>query len=180
MTSLQEKNGISNTDVVTFQVSGEVLAVPAAQLREVLEPASITRVPGADEFVGSILNVRGSVVPLADLRVPMRMPRTQKQKNPRILVLELPLEEGEIVVGMIADSVHDVTRIEADELEDIPPVGTRWPPRYVAAVGRSNGDFVTIPDLAAIFHEFLVGQNGRPNNMHAAPGAVHATEPEQA
>lgn len=179
MTTHLQTNEIANADVVTFRVSGEVLAVPAAQLREVLEPTDITRVPGADEFVGSLLNVRGAVVPLADLRVPLRMPRARQQEDPRILVLELPLEDGEIVVGIIADSVHDVTRIEAGDLEDIPPVGTRWPPRYVAAVGRHDGDFVTIPDLAAIFHEFLEGQSGR-QTMHAAPGAVQVTEPEQA
>ncbi|MZR15180.1 chemotaxis protein CheW [Maritimibacter sp. DP07] len=170
-------DGIADTDVVTFRLSNEVLAVPAAQLREVLEPADITRVPGADDFVGGLLNVRGAVVPLADLRVPLRMPRHEDQHDPRILVLELPLADQDMVVGIFADSVHDVTRIAREAVEEIPPVGTRWPPRYVAAVGRCEGEFVTIPDLSAIFTEFLSGQNGR-IPMPAASGAAQTTQPE--
>ncbi len=154
----------SNIDVVTFRLGGEVLAVPATQLREVLEATEITRVPGADAFAGGLLNVRGTVVPLADLRVPLRMPRASNDRGSRILVLELPLEGQPSVVGIVADAVHEVTRLEADALEAIPDVGTRWSPRHVAAVGRWAGEFVTLPDLPAIFAEFISAQTGLAQN----------------
>lgn len=168
---------LARSDVVTFRLSGEVLAVRTAELREVLEPAAITRVPGAPDFVAGLLNVRGAVVPLADLRVPLRMPRAAEAPDARILVLELPLAGQDSVVGIVADSVHEVTRIDAAALEEIPPVGTRWPPRYVAAVGRWDGEFVTIPDLAAIFAEFLGDRTGRPA-ASGASGAGTTPEPE--
>ena len=66
-------------DVVTFRLDGEVLAVAAGRLREVLEKVRVTRVPGAPDFASGVINVRGSVVPLADLRVPLRMPRPAEQ-----------------------------------------------------------------------------------------------------
>lgn len=169
--------GFQGGDVVTFRLNGEVLAVSANRLREVLEPVGTTRVPGAPEFVRGLINVRGSVVPLADLRVPLRMPRAELGIESRILVIELPLGGQDTVVGIVADSVHEVTRIEADALEQTPPVGTRWPPRYVAAIGRWAGEFVTIPNLPVIFSEFLSGQISRSSNPGAS-AAGHIPEPE--
>lgn len=165
---------LAASDLVTFRLGGEVLAVPTAQLREVLEPVAVTRVPGASSFVPGLLNVRGAVVPLADLRIPLRMPARQNGDTSRILVLELPLDGQTQIVGVIADSVHEVTRIAASDLEPIPPVGTRWPPRFVAAVGRWAGEFVTLPDLPAIFADFLSG----PGSRSATPGAPGLSETE--
>ena len=165
-------------DVVTFHLGKEVLAVPATHLREVLEPVAITRVPGAPDFVSRLINVRGTVVPLADLRVPLRMPLAAQGAHARIMVLDLTLDGQDAVVGIFADSVHEVTHLSADDLEDIPPVGTRWPPRFVEAVGRWGGAFVTIPDLAAIFAEFLTGQIGRTTLGGARTASANQPEPE--
>lgn len=173
---------LAATDLVTFRLGGEVLAVPALHLREILEPVPVTRVPGAPPFVPGLLNVRGAVVPLADLRIPLQMPRPSAEAGhddaTRILVLELPLNGQDAVVGILADSVHEVTRIGADQLERIPPVGTRWPPRFVAAVGRWGGDFVTIPDLTAIFAEFLTGPSGRSPQSGAVAAPSEMERPQ--
>ncbi|KAA2311403.1 chemotaxis protein CheW [Pseudooceanicola sediminis] len=166
----------TTTDVVTFRLSGEVLAVPASLLREVLEPVDIARVPGAPEFVSSLINVRGTVVPLADLRVPLRMPRDEIGAGARIMVLDLPLEGQDAVVGIYADSVHEVTRLDAATMEAIPTVGSRWPPRFVAYVGRWSGAFVTIPDLPTIFADYLASQQSRPSS--GASGAITQSEAE--
>ncbi|KAA9008008.1 chemotaxis protein CheW [Histidinibacterium aquaticum] len=162
-------------NVVTFDLCGEVLAVPASQLREVLEPVRVTRVPGAPPFVAELVNVRGAVVPLADLRVPLKMPPGADGPEARILVLEIPLDGQEMVVGIRADTVHEVTRIGPADLEEIPTVGSRWPPRFVAAIGRWRGHFVTLPDLAAIFADFLAGPPGR---APSAGSSGLAPEPE--
>lgn len=170
------KNGIAG-DVVTFRIADEVLAVRASLLREVLEPAAITRVPGAPKFVAGLLNVRGAVVPLADLRVPLRMPQAPMGPDSRILVLELSMDGQAAVVGIIADAVHEVTHIEDAALQNIPAVGTRWPPRYVAAVGRWMGEFVTIPDLDAVLSDFFASQIGRtPASLATGTPPVTQTE----
>ncbi|MEC7762579.1 MAG: chemotaxis protein CheW [Pseudomonadota bacterium] len=162
-------------DVVTFALSGEVLAVPAACLREVIEPVAVTRVPGASAFVPGIINVRGSVVPLADLRIPLRATDAARTEGGKFLVLELTLGGQDTIVGVIADAVHEVTRIEAGDLETIPPVGTRWPAQYVASVGRWSGKFVTLPNLTAIFADYLAGHLG-----HGTPHATHTDAPHDA
>lgn len=149
-------------DVVTLRLGGEVLAIPATALREVLEPVPITRVPQADEFSAGMINVRGTVVPLADLRVTFGMPRPAPDEHTRILVLELELAGSASVVGILADSVHEVTQIDRATLELVPAVGTRWPPQFVSAIGKWEGGFVMLPDLEAIFASCLAGPAGTP------------------
>jgi purine-binding chemotaxis protein CheW len=162
-------------DVVTFRLGGEILAIRAQVLREVLEPVAVTRVPQAPEFVQGLINVRGAVVPLADLRVTFAMPRRPLGEEGRILVLDLPLGGRLSVVGILADGVHEVTRIDRDTIEDVPPVGTRWPPQFVEAIGKWGGSFVMLPDLPAIFSAFLAGQSG----ALPAPGALPAVQNPQ-
>jgi purine-binding chemotaxis protein CheW len=158
-------------DVVTLQLGGEILAIRAQVLREVLEPVAITRVPQAPDFVQGLINVRGAVVPLADLRVTFGMPRHALGPEGRILVLDLPLGGRPAVVGILADGVHEVTRIDPATLEEVPTVGTRWPPQFVEAIGRWGGGFVMLPDLPAIFSAFLAGQ---PGLLSAAGPGPHA------
>ena len=164
---------VGSLDVVTFRLGGEILAIRAQVLREVLEPVVITRVPQAPEFVQGLINVRGAVVPLADLRVTFAMPRRPLGKEGRLLVLDLPLGGRLSVVGILADGVHEVTRIGCDTLEDVPPVGTRWPPQFVEAIGKWGGSFVMLPDLPAIFSAFLAGSADIPLPGHG-PHATHS------
>jgi purine-binding chemotaxis protein CheW len=142
-------------DVVTLRLGEDALAIRAEVLREVLEPVAVTRVPGASEFCAGLVNVRGTIVPLADLRVPFDMPREELGPDARILVLDLPLAGRPAVVGIVADAVHEVTRIEREALQDVPAVGTRWPPQFVEAVADRGGSLVMLPDLPAIFEAFL-------------------------
>lgn len=138
-------------DVVTLRLGGELMAIPAECLREILEPVPVTRVPQAGNFIGGLINVRGVVVPLADLRVTFGMTLTEATPDTRMLVLELPIAGDEIVVAILADKVHDVTGLDTSTLEPIPPVGTRWPPDFVRGIGKWQGGFMILPDLERIF-----------------------------
>lgn len=141
--------------MVTLRLGGELLAIDTGLLREVLEPGAITRVPNAPAFAAGLLNVRGTVVPLTDLRIPLRMPRHPQDADTRILVLDLDLAGAASVVGILAEKVHEVTRITASAIEEVPEVGSRWPPGFVRAIGRKDADFFIIPDLDAIFSAHL-------------------------
>lgn len=149
--------GKGSLDVVTLQLGRDALAIRAEDLREVIEPVAVTRVPGAPEFCAGLVNVRGTIVPLADLRVPLGLPRDPLGPDARVLVLDLQLAGQAAVVGIVADAVHEVTRIERDALQGVPPVGTRWPPHFVEAVADQGGSVVMLPDLSAIFAAFFAG-----------------------
>ena len=147
-------------DVVTLQLGQDALAIRAQVLREVLEPVAVARVPGAPEFCRGLVNVRGTVVPLADLRVPLRMPRDPLGPDARILVLDLTLAGRPAVVGIVADAVHEVMRIDGDALQAVPAVGTSWPPDMVECMVNIGGSVLMIPDLPAIFDSQRAGPGG--------------------
>ena len=94
--------------------------------------------------------MRGSVVPLADLRVSFGMERPPADADTRIVVMEIDLDGEPLVTGILADKVYDVTDITAASIEDAPKVGMRWPAEFVRGIGRRGEDFVIIPDMNRI------------------------------
>lgn len=149
-----------NGTVVTLRLGGELLAIPSNILREILELGTVTRVPNAPQFATGIINVRGAVVPLADLRIPLRMQQRTADEDTRVLVLELALNGVQSVVGILAEKVHEVTTIAESALDEVPSVGTTWPLRFVRAIGRRDDHFFILPDLDAIFATHLAADAG--------------------
>lgn len=136
---------------LTIGLQDEVFALPAESVREILDVVPITEVPNARPFVGGLINVRGRVVPLADLRVMFGMDRPPTDADTRIVVMEIELDGEPTVAGILADRVHDVTDIETASIEEAPKVGMRWPAEFVRGIGRRGEDFVIIPDMGRIF-----------------------------
>jgi purine-binding chemotaxis protein CheW len=136
---------------LTLRLEGEIFAIAAESVREILDLVPVTEVPNAPAFVTGLINVRGRVVPLADLRVIFDMSRPEPDQDTRIVVLEIDLEGEATIVGILADKVHEVTDIESGVIQEAPRVGMRWRPDFVRGIGRRNGNFVIIPDLERIF-----------------------------
>lgn len=141
----------STMNALTLRMQDEMFAIEAGSVREILDLVQITEVPNAPAFVTGLINVRGRVVPLADLRVMFDMDRPPPDKDTRIVVLETEIEGEPTVVGILADKVYDVTDIEAAAIQEAPKVGMRWRPEFVKGIGKRNGNFIVIPDLGRIF-----------------------------
>lgn len=138
-------------NALTLRMQDEMFAIEAGHVREILDMVPITEVPNAPAFVTGLINVRGRVVPLADLRVMFDMERPPADADTRIVVVETEIEGEPTVVGILADKVYDVTDIEAADIQDAPRVGMRWRPDYVRGIGKRNGNFIIIPDLPRMF-----------------------------
>ena len=141
----------TSMNALTIRLDDELFAVEASQVREILDLVPITEVPNAPAFVGGLINVRGRVVPLADLRVMFGMERPEPDEDTRIVVMEVNIGGEHSVAGILADKVHDVTDIEAASIEEAPKVGMRWRPEFVKGIGKRNGGFIIIPDMERIF-----------------------------
>lgn len=137
--------------VVTMTLGVQTLAIPAHLLREILDPLPVTRVPGAGPHVPGVVNVRGSVVPLADLKHALSIPDEGHDDRRRILVLEVVLGDEVAVVAISADAVHEVTTIETQAIEPVPVSAQGWPPDYLTGLYRGAQGFVLIPALETIF-----------------------------
>jgi len=143
--------GNRTLEVVTLGLDGEVFAIDAILVHEILEMVPITRVPGARSFVGSLLNVRGKVVPLADPRLRLGMECRPPTIDSRILVIEVELEGEPTIVGLLADKVFEVTEVAAAALEETPRLGMRWPPHLIRCVGKRGDDFIIVLEIGRLF-----------------------------
>lgn len=141
--------------VVTFSIGNQRLAVPATDLREILDPLPKTRVPGAGSFAPWVLNVRGAVLPLTDLRIPLNISAQATDDAPedaqRFMVLEVDIGGEPAAVAIMADCVHEVTSIPQGSIDPLPKIST-WPAEYVSGIFKeAEDDFVLMPNLSAIF-----------------------------
>lgn len=136
---------------LTFGLQGEVFAIEADMVREILDVPPVTLVPNAPAFAGGLINVRGRVVPLADLRVSFGMERPELDGETRVIVTEIELDGERAIVGILADRVHDVTDLDTSVIEEAPRVGMRWRADFIRGIGRRGEDFIIIPDMARIF-----------------------------
>ena len=137
-------SGIADTGAMralTLKLDDELFAIAAGSVREILDLVPITEVPNAPAFVGGLINVRGRVVPLADLRVTFDMSRPPPDADTRIVVVEVDIDGEPTVAGILADKVHDVTDIDAAMIQEAPRVGMRWPAEFVRGIGKRNGAF---------------------------------------
>ena len=137
--------------ILTVRLGGEVFAIPASIVREILDVGRVTPVPTAPAFVCNLINVRGRVVPLADLRLRFGMPAAEPTMDTRIVVLEVAIEGEPTTVAVLADKVYEVTQLDEVVSTDVPRIGSRWRPEFVAAIGRRNGQFVMVLDVDKVF-----------------------------
>jgi purine-binding chemotaxis protein CheW len=137
--------------VLTFDLQGETFALDAGLVREVIDLTPETMVPGAAPFVDAVINFRGRVIPLADLRLAFGMARTGPTIDSRIVVIEFELKGEPALIGLRADRVHEVTLIPFADTEAAPIVGLRWRPDFIRKLAKRGADLIVVPDLAQIF-----------------------------
>ena len=137
-------------EALTLGLGGEIFAIDANGVHEILDLIPQTQVPGAQPLVGHLINVRGKVVPLADLRIKFGMERTPPTIDTRIVVVEVELDGEPTVVGLLADKVYEVTSIGGGSIEDTPDIGMRWDPAFIKGIGKRGADFIVIPDIVRI------------------------------
>lgn len=139
--------------VLTVGLQGEIFALDAGQVSEILDSVPVTEVPNARPFVGGVINVRGKIVPLADLRLRFGMARTEATLDTRIVVIELELGGEPTTVGILADKVYEVTEIADASIEQTPRVGMHWRPEFIKGIGKRGDDFIIIPDIERILSD---------------------------
>ncbi|MBB6484586.1 chemotaxis protein CheW [Rhizobium lusitanum] len=143
--------------VLTFSLNGETFAIEAVIVQEILDLLPETNVPGSLPFVGSVINFRGKVIPLADIRVAFGMEPGNVTIDSRIVVTALELDGETTLIGIRTDKVYEVTQLLRSASEPPPIVGMRWRPDYVQALVKRGGEFIIIPNLQAIFSSQRAG-----------------------
>ncbi len=130
-----------------FGLEDEIFAIDVAKVREVLDLSAITKVPHAPEFMRGVINVRGNVVPVMDMRTKFGLPETDSTVNTRIVIMELSVDGSSLVLGAIADSVNDVLELEPDQIEEPPSLGNRWRSDFIKGIGKRDESFIMILNI---------------------------------
>ena len=141
-----ERAAGETVQVVSFRLGSEEYGVDIAQVQEINRMVAVTHVPRAPGFMEGVINLRGQLIPIIDLRTRFGMPRVAPAKNTRIVVTEI----GAKRVGMVVDSVSEVLRLAVDQIEAAPEMITGVDTEYIRGVGKIGDRLIILLDLARV------------------------------
>ena len=136
---------------LTFKLGNEVFATDVAKVREVLDFTTITEIPRTPDFMSGVINLRGNVVPVVDLRLCFEMSETEKTVNTCIVVMEMMVEGESNVIGALADSVEEVIDLEPEQIQPPPRIGTRIRTDFIKGMGKRDAQLIMILDIDRVF-----------------------------
>ena len=145
-TTEEKKTTEELLQLVSFKIGDEEFGVDILRVQEINRMMDITQVPNAPEYVDGVINLRGRVIPVIDLRVKLRMPRIDHDKDTRIIVVEI----GNRTVGFIVDSVNEVLRIPTNITEPPPDMAAGLDADYITAIGKLEDRLLILLDLEKI------------------------------
>jgi purine-binding chemotaxis protein CheW len=151
------------TQFLTFKLGDEVFALDISKVREVLDFTTVTKVPRTPEFMRGIINLRGSVVPVIDLRLKFGMTRTENSVNTCIIIAEVTVDGDTAVLGALADSVQEVLDLDAEHIAPPPKIGTKLRTEFIEGMGKRDDQFIIILDIDKVFSadELALVQGGK-------------------
>jgi len=136
---------------LTFELEDEVFALDIAKVREVLDFTLIAKVPQTPDFMLGVINLRGTVVPVVDMRLKFGMTRTETTVNTCIIIVEIEVDGENTVLGALVDSVQEVMDLDPDQIEPAPRIGTRLNTKFIKGMGKRDNHFIIILDIDKIF-----------------------------
>jgi len=153
---------METTQYLTFKLEGEIFALDISKVREVLDFTAITKVPRTPEFMRGVINLRGNVVPVVDMRLKFGMTKTENTVNTCIIIVEIHLDGETTVLGALADAVQEVIELGSGQIEPAPKIGTRLKTDFIQGMGKRDEGFIIILDIDRVFStdELALVQNG--------------------
>ncbi|MDH4164434.1 MAG: chemotaxis protein CheW [Nitrospirota bacterium] len=142
---------IQTTQYLTFKLAEEVYALDIGKVREVLDFTTVTKVPRTPDFMRGVINLRGSVVPVVDLRLKFGMSTTEKTVNTCVIITEVTVDNDTTVLGCLADSVQEVLDLEPGQISPPPKIGTKLRTEFIKGMGRRDDRFIIILEIDRVF-----------------------------
>lgn len=148
---MAETEGVESNQYLTFKLDDEVFGLEIGKVREVLDFTSVTRVPQTPEFMRGVINLRGSVVPVMDLRLKFGMAQTEDTVNTCIIITEIELDGETTVLGALADSVREVLELGPEQIEPAPKMGTKLNAEFIKGMGKQEEQFIILLNIDKVF-----------------------------
>jgi len=148
---MAEAETMEATQYLTFKLADEIFALDIGKVREVLDFTTVTKVPRTPDFMRGVINLRGSVVPVVDLRLKFGMDATEKTVNTCVIIAEVTVDNDTTILGALADSVQEVIDLGAGDISAPPKIGTRLRTEFIRGMGRRDDRFIILLDVVKVF-----------------------------
>ena len=124
---------------LTFTLADEEYGIGILKVREIIGMMPVTSVPQTPDFVKGVINLRGKVIPVIDLRLRFGMDPSDYTERTCIIVVEIQGEAGNILIGSVVDTVSEVLNIKGEDIEDTPAFGTKLDTDYILGMAKVEG-----------------------------------------
>jgi purine-binding chemotaxis protein CheW len=148
---MAEAGVMETMQYLSFKLGEDIFALEIGKVREVLDFTAITNIPRTPAFMRGVINVRGGMVPVVDLRLKFGMAKTEKTVNTCLIIVEVTVDEETTVLGALADSVQEVMDLGPEHVEPAPKIGARLNTAFIRGMGRHNERLVIILDIDKVF-----------------------------
>lgn len=148
---MSEKTEVLTDQYLTFSLDGESFGVSIEKVREVLTFTKVTDVPCTPDYVRGVINLRGNVVPVIDLKKKFALGSTEKTIDTCIVIVSAEVAAEPVTVGFLADSLQEVFDIDAGSIEPPPKIGTRINTDYIQGMGKRGEEFIILLDIDCVF-----------------------------
>ncbi len=132
---------------LTFSLGAEEYGIGILKVKEIIGMMPITTVPRAPGFMKGVINLRGKVIPVVDLRLKFEMEEIPYNERTCIIVMEIEGPAGPFSIGAVVDSVSEVLSIKGDDMEDAPNFGTNLNTDYILSMAKTNGALKILLDI---------------------------------
>ena len=166
MESKKKKNAF-----LSFKIGKETFAVSVHKALEVLEKQYITQVPNVPSYIEGVINFRGHIIPVIDTRVKFNLPKRAANDKYVVIVFDLMVENKKMLIGAMADSVHDVIAFDEENILDIPELGFNYNTEFILGMLKnSENSFTMILDIDRVFSAEEVNLMKKVKEENPAPG----------
>ncbi|MEZ4525468.1 MAG: chemotaxis protein CheW [Desulfobacterales bacterium] len=141
--AIEEKEG----KYLTFTLADEEYGIGILKIKEIIGMMPITVVPQTPVFVKGVINLRGKVIPVIDLRLRFGMETIEYTDRTCIIVVEIEGETGNIMIGIVVDTVSEVLNIKKQDIEDTPRFGTKLDTNYILGMAKTEGGVKILLDI---------------------------------
>ena len=139
--------------ILRFELAGEHYAFDVLKTREVLTVVKVTPLPNAVSYLSGVVNLRGSIIPVVDLRQKFGLPPTPDTVDTSIIIIEIQSDDETVVIGTIVDAVKGVASFDEKDVEPPPRFGMRLKSSLIQAIAKKDGDFIVILNVDKVFAE---------------------------
>lgn len=136
---------------LTFMLGEEVFGVDVIHIKEILEIVNITKIPQTPDYMCGVINLRGSVVPVVDIKLKFGMGKVEKSVNTCSIVLELVIDNKKMLLGALVDSVQEVFELQSGEIEAVPKMGAKIRTEFINGMSKRGDKCIILLDINGIF-----------------------------